>query len=98
MERYESEQESLANLQNFVENRSKTIVEHERQLIDTIENTVGKIKEIRQCPKVKNVVLGYLEKKKVSVPRFSPKPLPWYDYYQDLQRFNSPSPRQQSYY
>jgi hypothetical protein len=51
--------------------------------VGNITDTISKIKEIRKCPKEKNVVLGYLERKKTT-NRFSPKPIPWHDYYIDL--------------
>jgi len=47
-------------------------------------------------PKEKNVVLGYLEKKKTNA-RFSPRSQPWHDYYLDVQRFQTVQPAKLNY-
>lgn len=71
-ERHQEEIEELNNLNSFVAERSTWLQENEEELIDNMQNTVETIKKMRQYPKEKDVVLGYLEKKTDYKPARTP--------------------------
>lgn len=83
-ERYNHEQQQLQNLSTFVQERSEWVEENEQKMIENMHETVDVIRQMRQYPKEKDVVLGYLNKQ--NEVKYSPK-VKYNEYFHDFNSF-----------